>query len=210
MRKSLSLLLLMLCPVLAQAELKVGTVAVYSDGRVEKLLEKGQDWTLWEDERKRRYKRSNLPFLPVLMYQRFPSDQPYYSQKVVTGSPHNLKPYGDMEAVMFDITRTQDGVRSKKIWRCEYRGKNKFKYRSKVKKTERYRCTRLRYQTNVVPVPMEKLDLEYSPSLGLVVDQRRTDRKGEKKRVRLHRLISPEKATLKRISRTVYQLKTSR
>lgn len=209
MIKALSLLLVLPVAV-AQAEQKVGTVAIYTDGQVEKLVEIGDGWTLWEDQRKRLYKKSNLPFIPLLGYQKFPDRSQGYTQSVMYGAPEKLKPYGELDSVKFDLFKQSNNSSTKRFWQCSYEGKGRFKLDKKKYKTYNYRCDRITYQKFVYPKLRQFVELKYSPTLQLVVDEKWWDKNEGEERIKLHSLISPEKATAKRISRVVYKLRTSK
>ncbi len=189
---------------------QVGTVAIYSDGQAEKLLEIGDGWTLWEDQRKRRYKKSSLPILPFLSYQRFPDQSNGYTQQLTYGRPQSLIPFGESVAVRFNLRRSAGTSGSTRHWTCEYSGKDRFKLSKRKYKTYDYRCVRAIYKKGTYFRLRETVDIKYSPTLDLVVDRKRTDRYGNVQRVKLHRMLSPQKATSKRISRTVYGLRKSK
>ena len=204
-------LTMMLPATMTMAAPKIGTVAIYSDGQVEKLMDSGEGWTLWEDQRKRRYKKSNLPFMPLLSYQKFPDRSQGFSHELVFGAPYKLMPFGDLDSLRFDLVRNSNTSSNKKHWSCEFTGKGRFRLENKKRyKTQNYRCIRVVYIKDTFAAPRETIDLKYSPTLGLVVDKTRTDRVGEKKRTKLVRLLKPKKATAKRISRTVYKLRKAK
>lgn len=203
------LLLCMLLPTTGiSAEYSVGTVAIYSDGRVEKLTQIGEGWTQWEDERKRLYTKSNLPFIPLLRYQKFPDRDVGYTQAVTLGSPQLLMPFGDRDTALFDVSRTSYSLgRTTRSWRCKYNGVGSFTLGNKKLVTEKYKCTRSTYSKGAYETPKETLELKFSEKLGMVVDRRTTDAKGHYERVKLIRVLKPEKVTAKRIARTVYKLR---
>lgn len=186
----------------------VGTVAVYSDGKVEKLVQKGTGWEVWEDQRKRLYKRSIHPVVPVLSYQKYPDRTQGYTQTVKFGSPETLIPFGKGDAAQFEMNRhsSQSG-NSIRHWRCTYRGEGRFKLKRKKYKTNKYNCARSVFWKEVIAKVRETHDIEYAPELGLVVERKVIGRSGKTKRVELEALLTPERATAKRISRIVYKLR---
>lgn len=189
------------------AAVEQGSVAIYSNGQVEKLLESNSRWSVWQDARKRVYRRSNLPVLPVLEYRRFSFPESGYRQTVRSGNPNTIKPYGDRDEVDFSIARV-DVLKgpSEKLWSCEYLGLSTFKYRKKNLQTVEYRCQRFsKSGINSAVKLKEDLRLSYSPKLGLIVNKDRVNAKGRHSNVSLVRVLSPEKATSKRISRIVYK-----
>lgn len=209
-RKTL-LLCMLLTATLVNAENLVGTVAIYSDGRAEKLIQIGDGWTQWEDERKRRYTKSNLPFIPLLRYQKFPDRDIGYTQSVTLGSPQLLRPFGHLDTALFDVARTSASLgRTTRSWRCKYNGVGSFTLGNKKLVTEKYKCTRSTYSKGAYEALKETLELKFSEKLGMVVDRRTTDAKGNYERVKLIRVLKPEKVTAKRIARTVYKLRNQK
>jgi len=188
------------------ASVELGSVVIYSNGQVEKLLESNSQWSLWEDARKRVYRRSNLPVLPVLEYRRFSFPESGYTQTVRSGNPNAIKPYGESNEVDFSIARV-DVLKgpSEKHWTCEYLGLSTFKYRKENLQTVEYRCQRFSRGGYSPDKLKEDLRFSYSPKLGLIVNKDRVNAKGRHSNVSLVRVLSPEKATAKRISRIVYK-----
>ncbi|WP_415897946.1 hypothetical protein ACMXYX_06205 [Neptuniibacter sp. QD72_48] len=186
----------------------IGTVAIYSDGKVEKLVEKGTGWEVWEDQRKRLYKRSIHPVVPVLSYQKYPDRTQGFTQAVKFGSPEELIPFGKDDVVEFELNRqSPKSGNSIRYWRCTYHGEGNFKLKKKKYKTNKYTCARSAFWKEVVAKVREVHDIEYSPELGLIVSRRTKDRNWDVKKVELEALLTPERATAKRISRIVYKLR---
>ena len=203
--------LIFLVPALAMAGLKPGSVVIYTDGDVEKLVEQNEEWSLWEDQRKRRYKRSYLPYFPVLEYRRFKESPSGYDQFVSDMRAVELKPFSSRESVQFTLIRRDlnKGARSSH-WRCSYAGQSSYRLSKQDLVTEDYSCTRFLVDKRHIQKVREKLVVSYSPSLNLVVKQIKTNRQGKETRVAVKRILTPERATAKRIARTVYKLHTSR
>ncbi|WP_296055659.1 hypothetical protein [uncultured Amphritea sp.] len=203
--------LLVFVPAISMAEIIPGSVVVYSDGDVEKLLSTNKEWSLWEDQRKRQYKRSYLPYLPVLEYRRFSEQPGGYDQFVPDLGEVELKPFSDRESVRFDLTRRdlQKGT-TKRLWRCSYDGSGTFSLsKTQQLKTHEYSCMRVVVGKGFLEKVREQLVLSYSPELKLVMKQVKTDRYGRTRQVEVERILPPERATAKRIARTVYKI-TSR
>ncbi|BBB27606.1 hypothetical protein AMJAP_3021 [Amphritea japonica ATCC BAA-1530] len=203
--------LIFLVPALAMAGLKPGSVVIYTDGDVEKLVEQNQEWSLWEDQRNRRYKRSYLPYFPVLEYRRFKEAPSGYDQFVPDISAVELKPFSSRESVKFSLTRKDliKGTRSR-LWRCSYAGQSSYRLSKQDLVTQDYSCTRYVMDKLHTQKFREKLVVSYSPTLNLVVKQVKTNRRGKETHVAVKRILTPERATAKRIARTVYKLHTSR
>ena len=190
----------------AWAELKPGSVVIYSDGDVEKLLQRDEQWTLWEDQRKRQYKRAYLPYIPVLEYRRFEDQPSGYDQSVDNLPALALKPFSQSERVQFSLKR-QDLRKgsSDRVWQCFYNGTGRFELGKKRYATDKYRCKRFSLKKFTTYILKEEIWFYYSPTLDLVMKQVRTNSKGQKSRVEVTKILSPERATAKRISRTVYR-----
>ena len=62
-------LILLLCVERTWAAVPIGSVVLYSDGDVEKLIAVENGELHWEDDRKRRYVRSSNPAVPLLSRQ---------------------------------------------------------------------------------------------------------------------------------------------
>ena len=210
MIRLLTACLLLVISISSQASTQIGSVAIYSDGSVEKLIEKTIDGSLWQDQRKRMYKRSKYPYLPELSYQKFPDPSQGFSHSIIFGHPERLKPYGDRDVVDFELMKKTSSNSGKKYWQCSYEGKGKFKLGKKRIETEDYSCVRWVFYKEIVPKTKETIRLKYSPKLGLIVDRRHRDSRGEKKRKKLVQVFSPEKATAKRIARTVYTIRNEK
>ncbi len=202
---------MVLVPAFAMAGLKSGSVVIYTDGDVEKLLEQNKEWSLWEDQRNRRYKRSYLPYFPVLEYHRFKESPSGYDQFVTDMSAVELKPFSSRESVRFTLTRKDlnKGLRNR-FWRCSYAGQSSYRLSKQDLVTQEYSCSRYVIDKLNTQKIREKLAVSYSPALNLVVKQIKTNRQGKETRVAVKRILTPERATAKRIARTVYKLHTSR
>ena len=191
-----------------QAGLEPGSVVIYSNGNVEKLLEQNTQWSLWEDQRKRQYKRSYLPYLPVLEYLRFSDTPSGYRQSVDNLQALEMVPFAKRESIRFSVRRhdLKKGNRSRH-WQCHYDGKGRFKLRGKRYATQKYKCERFTLNKWYQASKKEEVAFYYSPTLDLVLKKIRINSRGEKSRVEVARIYSPEKATAKRISRQIYRLK---
>jgi hypothetical protein len=203
--------LMIVVPAIAMAGLKPGSVVIYTDGDVEKLLVQNQESAIWEDQRNRRYKRSYLPYFPVLEYRRFKEDPSGYDQFVTDMSAVELKPFGSRESVQFTLTRRDlNKGASSRLWRCSFVGSGSYRLSKQDLVTQDYSCTRFSVNKYYVESFREKLVVSYSPRLNLVVKQVKTNRRGKETQVAVKRILTPERATAKRIARTVYKLHTSR
>lgn len=189
------------------AGIKPGSVVIYSDGSVEKLLSRNKKWSLWQDQRKRQYKRSYLPYFPVLEYRRFSEQPSGYDQSVPDIDAVRLKPFSNEESVRFSLLRNdlQKGT-SQRNWRCAYIGTGSYTLTKQQVTTDEYQCLRSVVDKRYIEKIREKIDLSYSSELNLVVQERSTDRYGKEKAVAVEKILPPEAATAKRIGRVVYKL----
>lgn len=210
MKKNLYLCAFLICSNVS-AEIRVGSVAIYSNGSAEKLIEKNKHLFLWEDQRKRLFTKSLYPVIPVLKYQRYPDPRSGYSQKVAFGTPEKMIPFGDLQYAKFEMNRvsTSSG-KTTRHWRCEYQKAGKYRLGKKSYQIHNYECVRLTIKKMVDEKIKEKHLIKYSPELGLVVERKITDSKGKKKRVKLVQILEPGKATAKRISRTIYKMRSEK
>ena len=189
------------------AAVPVGSIALYSNGQVEKLISVDGDGFLWEDDRKRLYLRSANPVIPVLMRRNFLSGRGY-RQTVVSGQPDSIQTLPAGTPVEFSVARVKvGGERSRRSWKC-VRSKTRT---AKVMRLERriddYTCERfIIHRKFWYPVVKERREFSYSPDLGLVTKMKRT--RGEKTtRWRLVKLIEPQKASYTHVSRQVRNLR---
>jgi hypothetical protein len=203
--------LMIVVPAIAMAGLQPGSVVIYTDGDVEKLLVQNQEWAIWEDQRNRRYKRSYLPYFPVLEYRRFKEEPSGYDQFVTDLSAVELKPFSSRESVQFTLNRRDlNKGASSRVWRCSYVGSGSYRLSKEDFLTQDYSCTRSSVDKRHIQKIREKLVMSYSPKLNLLVKKVRTNRRGKETQVAVKRILTPERATAKRIARTVYKLHTSR
>lgn len=185
----------------------VGTVALYSDGTLEKLLADEKDSLLWEDDRKRQYLRSKNPALPVLERQDFLSGRGY-RQIVSSGNPDALRELPPGTPVEFSVLRTRNsGERSKRNWECSYLGQVSQDVLGTERSLERYSCERFVIHRKFHNRSFrERRDFTYSPDLGIVVDLDRKTRKRSRSR-QLVALFPPGEADYKTLSRAVRKIR---
>lgn len=201
----LGLFLLMSGGVLAAVP--VGSVVIYSDGSVEKLLAREGDTERWEDDRKRQYVRSENPIMPLLEKRYFLRGNGY-RQRVVSGNPGSIRELPEGTPVEFSLVRTRDdGSTLQRHWECEFLGNSEKTVMGKKRKLERYSCQRFSIHRKLHNRSFrEKREFSYSPDLGLVVDLARETRK-KRSRTTIEAILSPKKASYKRISRAVRKVR---
>lgn len=189
------------------ADIKEGSVAIYSNGQVEKLIQRSHQGTLWEDARKRRYLKSQFPFYPLVKYERFPDSAGGYEQRLIKGAPEQLKPYGHKDKVHLVLVKTKaDGTRKEINWRCLYKGESAFQLQTVNYATTKFHCDRVSYPNRRI---RETLLIEYSPKLDLIVGLSKT----KKDRTRHHQLVTllaKEQATPDRITAEVKKIKKNK
>ncbi|MEH6627036.1 MAG: hypothetical protein V7739_11360 [Motiliproteus sp.] len=167
-------------------------------------MEQSPDGSLWEDARKRRYRRSSLPFLPAMEVQDFPPAEGGYIQTVYRGKPENLKPYGNAEKVLFSLSQKKiKGGSLKRFWRCEYLGDSVKKVLGEKRDIQSFECQRFtEHKKTAALILRETRTISYSVELGLNVRQTVVTAKGEKKS-KLIALFSEKKATAAKIAKLV-------
>ena len=189
------------------AALPVGSVVMYSDGRVEKLLSLEDGTQLWEDDRKRRYLRSENPIMPVLERRDFLSGRGYV-QTLRSGAPDSIGVRPSGERIEFAVVRTRvGGTPSIRTWECTRQAAQRKKVLGEMRELDAYHCERFVYHRKTWQRQFrESREFLYSPDLDLIVEMHRKTRKKESK-WRLVSVIAPEKATYKRLSRKVRKLR---
>ncbi|MDJ0739685.1 MAG: hypothetical protein QNJ91_08205 [Gammaproteobacteria bacterium] len=189
------------------AAVPVGTVALYSNGNVEKLLSADRAGLLWEDDRKRRYLRSRNPVVPVVTRSTFLSGR-QTRREVVAGDPDAIATAARGAWVEFTVERTRyTGERSNRSWRCARGRTHIAKVAGADRRVTDFVCERfVVHRKYWQPVIKERREFSYSEDLGLVTRMART--RGEKtSRWRLVKLIAPKRATYKRLSKQVRKLR---
>lgn len=207
MRAALLINVLLLLAGTAVGAVPVGTVALYSDGKVEKLLADEADGLRWEDDRKRQYLRSRNPAVPVLERRDFLSGRGY-RQAVVDGDPDALHKLTPGTPVEFSVIRSRfSGERSQRNWECSHLGQVRQDVLGTERMLDRYSCERFVVHRKLHNRSFrEKQDFTYSPELGVVVDLDRKTRKKSSSR-RLVALFPPGKADYKTLSRAVRKIR---
>lgn len=191
----------------APAVVPVGSIALYSDGRVEKLMANEAGRLHWEDDRKRRFVRATNPIVPPLERTDFLS-QRGYRQNTASGDPDAIHRLPAGSPVEFSVIRTRNsGEISKRYWECVYLGKSRQQVLETERDLDRYTCERFVIHRKLHNRSFrEKREFSYSPDLGLVVDLQRQTRKNSSSS-RLVRVIPPDKADYRTISRAVRKLR---
>lgn len=191
----------------ATAGLPIGSVAVYSDGRVEKLLSRKDGAQLWEDDRKRRYLRSDNPVMPLLWRRDFLSGGGY-RQVLGDGKPGSMRKLPTGERVEFKMNRIRhSGERSSRIWECAFLGSERKTVLGKRRSLDSYACERFVYHRKTWQKQFrESRRFSYSPDLGVVVEMTRKTAK-KSSRWALAEIIPPAKATYEVLSRKIRKLR---
>jgi len=207
MRTALLIPVFLLVSETALGAVPVGTVALYSDGNVEKLLADEKDGLRWEDDRKRQHLRSKNPAIPVLERRDFLSGTGYH-QAVSSGDPDALRKLPPGTPVEFSVIRSGfSGERSKRNWECSYLGRVRQDVLGTERMLDRYSCERFAIHRKLHNRSFrERRDFTYSHDLGVVVDLDRKTRKKSSSR-RLVALFPPGKADYKTLSRAVRKIR---
>jgi len=192
----------------AIAAVPVGSVVIYSDGQVEKLLSDKNGILTWEDDRKRTYVRSANPIIPVLERKEFLSGRSY-KQVVSSGDPNSIliKPPGSR--VEFSVVRTRNtGEKTKRTWECVRQGKTQKKVAGALRDLDDYVCERFVYHRKFwTRMFRETKKFSYSAELGLVVDLKRKTRKTSSRK-KLVTVIPPDKVDYRRLSKKLRKIRT--
>lgn len=194
--------LLGLMAATAQAQLAVGTVAIYSDGDVEKLIAYENSHPVWEDVRKRRYTLANNPVIPLLKYENLLSPSSGYRVSITYGNPDKLTGAQIGQQTPFKLRRQyQDGSGSNRQWVCEVESPAQFQLDNRTYPVNRYKCQRFTpHKKMSYPVLRETRLISHSPELGLNMQLNSETRDGSNSR-KLEYLLPPADASAQNIAR---------
>lgn len=192
------MLALGLLPGVASA-VDVGSVAIFSDGSVERLIKRDGDMEVWEDERLRRLSRSSNPLLPTLSRAQYLGGVDY-SRSLKNGDPAALLKGKQGDAVKFSVwhkSRRDSG--SERLYSCEHQGAHSLMVMGREEKVQRFSCERYRIVTMTWHKKVyETVVIDYSRRLGLVVDWTRTTPKRTRHRA-LVELLAPNEYSYRRV-----------
>lgn len=207
MKKILSATWLLLIPVTLWAQPQpVGSVAVYSDGSVEKLIQINAQSTTWQDGRKRILEYANVPILQRRSFTKFPATESY-QEHIAFGVPAEIIPFGTADSVIFTLRREfSEGGHTMRYWQCAHKGQGQYQLGERTLATERYHCERyVPHKKSMYSMFRESVDLAYSPDLSMVVEKvRKTQTK--KTRRKLVSLLAPEQVSEQKILKLVKRI----
>lgn len=169
----------------ASATVPIGTVALYSDGRVEKLVAIEENGLRWEDDRMRQFLRSRNPIMPILESRQRVTGKVYF-QELKSGDPRQIRDLPIGTPLHFSVTRVRDGGAQTRYWRCEFLGDVRDSVLGKAQDLERYRCQRSSLSFGKM-MGLRTRDIRnfiYSPDLGVIVRMERTNVKLQRTRTR--------------------------
>jgi hypothetical protein len=191
----------------ASATVPVGTIALYSDGRVEKLVAIEGDGLRWEDDRMRQYLRSTNPIMPVLE-SRQPVTGKGYTQRLKSGDPSRVKRVPLGQPTHFTTVRNDDAGAKTRYWKCEFLGESSEKVLEQSRIVERYRCQRSSLSLGRFPGlrVRDTREFTFSPELGVIVQLKRKTAKGSRSR-ELIALFKPGSIDQETLSRKVQKVR---
>lgn len=187
---------------LTQPVYSAGTVFIYSNGAVEKLISKGKSGFIIEDMRKRRYKRDLNFTISNLEYSSLHSA---YQQTVLSGAPDAIFPLKNSRNSSFVLLRKkQNGDKQQRSWACKPATEKKIAILGSSRSVFMVSCSRNAWKRYLVT--KEEIDYYYDPKTAWVVKtvQRK---KGKKRTKELVAVLSPGKVSAKSITRIVKKLK---
>lgn len=194
MNRSALLLIGMLLVTFQAQAVAPGTVAIYSNGAVERLVTREGDIEVWENERKVRSRRSPNPVVPPLSRESLLRG-PVYRQTLSRGEPATLLNAAPGASVEFVMTRTdENGNQAARQFQCEFEGRRKHRVMGKLEAVDVFTCERFTVHRKLWhKIVKEKRVLQYSPRLRMVVDRERfRPSKGTTTRQTLVKLLSPK------------------
>ncbi len=184
--------ILMLIPALTLAAPRPGSVAVYSDGQVQRLLEVTDQGLRWEDQRLRTEQQPRNPLLPP-RWRVGLDGRVQYRQHLSKGHPNRLlkAPPGSSET--FVVARTDAaGNRSERHFECRYLGPASRRLAGRREAVRHFRCERFAIHRKFwTRVPKETREIWWSPRLGLVLESHRRRADGRYRERRLLDLLPP-------------------
>ncbi|MES9897432.1 MAG: hypothetical protein ABW148_00220 [Sedimenticola sp.] len=187
----------------------VDTIFIYSDGQVEKLLEKGGSWYVVEDMRKRRYKRDINFAIPTLEYQSLTSN---YRQLISSGDPDSLFHPSNPKSSSFTVIRSRsDGSELKRNWSCLPPENSKIMVMGKPAKALKTTCSRHSWSRLSYNLK-EQVELYYDTENAWVV-KTVSHKRGKQRTRRLMAVLPPDEAkplTIMRIVRKIRNRRTKR
>ena len=194
----------------ASATVPVGSVVLYSDGRVEKLLSTANGQSLWEDDRKRQFLRAENPIMPPLKRRDFLSGKGY-SQSLGEGDPDSIDTLPTGTRVGFSVLRIKHtGERSTRIWDCKHLGSRQEKVLGVMRKLDSFACERYIHQRKTWQKQVkESRRFSFSRDLGLVTDMQRTTPKRTSSWT-LVSIIPPDEADYKTLGRKIRKLRNAK
>ena len=196
---------LIVCPLwissaVAASSIEPGTVVVYSNGLVERLMSRDDDLSVWETDRKRVYERAHTGFFENRREERYPEGSRSTVWEVDEAGFSRLASMGPGSTLNFIATRIRDNFEvSNRVWTCSYEADLLEQVAGTEVNAQHFKCTR--YSRYRVPSRIrEQRELKYAPDLGVVIWERheRMDAKAREREVVA--ILSPEKATLDAIS----------
>ncbi|MEJ1376493.1 MAG: hypothetical protein RPU32_00730 [Candidatus Sedimenticola sp. (ex Thyasira tokunagai)] len=188
---------------LSQPNYSVDTVFIYSNGQVEKLLEKNDSWYLLEDMRKRRYKRDINFTIPTLEYRSLTSS---YLQSVSNGDPDTLFPLDQSKHSSFTVIKKRaNGDEFTRNWSCSSVENSTIKAMGKSTHTFKTTCSRNSWSKQFL-VLKEQVDFYYDPKKSWVV-KTISHKSGKSRTKQLIAVLPPGQATPLNIMRIVRKLR---
>lgn len=186
-----------LAPQAAIAGYEPGTTFIFSDGRVERVVEDKGEKIIWATRRGRTYERAANFAIPILKWKT--SRQSGVRQ--VTGKVDALWPPTPGKHARFriatDVTRNGETNRSIQLWTCSVSKETSVELPNGAFDALPVRCER--YSVNSMTA-LERRTWWYSAEVGHYIQRDfQNYRTGERKKIRLCAALPPNRATQKRI-----------
>ena len=192
-------------PDFKQPGFLVGTVFIYSDGDVEKLIDQRRNWVVIETMRKQRYKNDLNFVIPTLEKSTLTYS---YQQRVIKGNPDRLFPLDKSRSVDFVLQRKRDnGKQRERSWSCAPATRQSIEVLKTVKPVYKVSCDHIGFSKNGKSgEKRESFDYYYDPSLSWVVKRVRY-KKGKESARQLMYILPPDKATPRKITRLLKKIR---
>lgn len=177
-----------------------GTVVIYSNGLVEKLISRSDDKSVWETDRKRVYERAHTGFFENRREERYPAGSRTTVWQVDEVEFERLAKMGPGSTLEFSMFRTRNGInKSRRVWTCNYGADVTEQVAGIELAAQHFTCTRYS-KYRAVDREREQREFKYAPELGVVIWERHERMNAKPRERELVAILSPERATLETIS----------
>jgi hypothetical protein len=186
----------------AATKLEPGSVVVFSNGLVEKLIKQESDSSVWETARKRMYERASTGFFENRREERYPPGSRTTVWDVNEEELQTLMNMAPGSKLDFDAYRTRNGVTEARIWTCSYLGDSIEQLTDMKVAVQNFDCSRYSQQRDPSRV-REQREIKYSSGLGVVIWERHSRLNRPTRERQVVAILSPSQSTMDAIADAV-------